>query len=874
MKKSSTGSSTFGWLWRIWEGLVEPLQIKEAGRHRLARALNLALIILIAWGIVAEFIVRFENESLQSGELLTIVMVGSFGLSYFLNRSGKFYPALVLAVITLSGATFALALIQQFGSENDLSVLYYLVIAILMSELFFSMRGFILVIFLVLAGAFGIYLLNENSTTIFLFLLIFSALVGFSSYNRRLAERERLALAGRTSQDQSLLNSERRHAHQMELLNQITNTTLQTPDLRQALQTLADQLGQLMEADGAFITLWDDTTQQVMPASAYGDYREMYPSMKIEPDETTLTASVLREGRALPVEDVRNTPYMDPRLASDVPTCSALALPLIANNRKLGAAIISFNKTHQFTREEISIGEQAARQIALALFKAQLYDREARRASQLELLEEVGRKIADSFDETEILERALEAVVDKFGYAEAAISLLTKDDFLEVTAITGTQDFGYRRGFRQKIGKGVIGHVAQTRAPYTTNDVYSDPYYFSTARRHGSAVGIPMLDKEQLLGVIYAESTRRADFSSEDVQTMQTLANQVAMSLQRARLYVSTQEHLHVMTTLQSVSHVVTSSLELDEILRNVVELLKDSFGYSYISIYLLEGDTLQLRAEIGYPENLIIYEVPITTGIIGRAVRTRMTQFILDVNKDPSYLRAAYEVKSEICVPLLKKDNVLGVLNVESKESDPLDERDRDLLTALAGSLAVAIDNARLHAEVKTMALTDTLCGLANRRAFDEILHAEVMRANRYGNQVSLIILDLDSFKEFNDQYGHPAGDLRLKEIGEMLKENVREPDVAARYGGEEFAVVLPNTPKIGAVKLAERLRECAETKAPGVDHVNGVIAGYTISLGVATLPDDATTVDDLVLAADNAELYAKRLGKNRVYAANQHHA
>jgi diguanylate cyclase (GGDEF)-like protein len=485
-------------------------------------------------------------------------------------------------------------------------------------------------------------------------------------------------------------------------------------------------------------------------------------------------------------------------------------------------------------------------------------------------LEEVGRQIADSLVEKDIVQRTVETVVHHFRYAEAAISLLREGDLLEVTAISGTEDFGYRPGYRQKMNEGIIGYVAKIRQPYIASDVSVDPYYLSTAQRDGSALGVPMFNKDELLGVIYVETTQRTIFQSDDVQTLQTMANQVATSIQKARLYAHSQEHLRIMTTLQSVSHAVTASLVLNEILRNVLELLQESFGYSYISIYLLEGSVLRLGAELGYPETMILYEIPITSGIIGRTIRTKEPQFVLDVNHDTAFLRASYEVKSEICVPLMRKDHVLGVLNVESKEECPLNENDMNLLNALAGPLAVAIDNARLHAEMKTMALTDAMSGLANRRAFDEILHTELMRAVRYNQPLSLIIFDLDSFKEFNDKYGHPAGDVRLKEIGEMLRQNVREPDIAARHGGEEFAIILPNTSKRGAIKLAERLCNIAQAKAPNPHPSLQSIAGYTISLGVATFPEDAATVEELLLAADNAELTAKRLGKNRVVAAS----
>ena len=686
----------------IWEGLVEPAWNGDASERHLARTLNVILLLLLLWGLVYEIQYRLSGGPFGRGEALTLSMIGMLALAYYLNHRRYLAVATILTLTLFVTSTFALARSQHWSGTASLSVLYYLIIPILMSELFFSMRGYLISVAVILAGVLGLSLLNPAAGTVFVFLFVFCTLIGFSSYNRRLMDAQQLSLTQKIEHEQLLLSLEQR------------------------------------------------------------------------------------------------------------------------------------------------------------------------KSAQLRLLAEVGRLVTDSLDEKEILGRTLDAIVKQYGYAEAAISLLVEDDTLEVAAISGTQDFGYRPGYRHNVGSGIMGHVAKTRWAYLAGDVSQDPYYFSSAVREGSAIGVPMLDKEYLLGVIYVESARPNELNEDDVQTLQTLANQVATSIQKARLQYRTQEHLRVLTTLQSISHTVASSLELDEILNNVIQLLKDSFGYTYLSIYLLDGDTLYLGTQLGYPETMLIPEIPITRGVIGRTARTRETQLIRDVEADPEFLRGSYEVKSEVAVPLLKEDAVLGVLNVESNRNRPLDENDVNLLNALAGSVAIAIDNARLHAEVKRMALTDVISGLANRRAFDQILEAEITRATRYHHPLSLIILDLDSFKEYNDKWGHPAGDVRLSEVADLLRLNVREPDVAARYGGEEFAVILPNTTKPGAIRLAERLRRSAEKSAPQKNEDNCPVPGHTISLGVATLPDDAISFEELLLMADNAELMAKRLGKNRVYAAN----
>jgi diguanylate cyclase (GGDEF)-like protein len=223
---------------------------------------------------------------------------------------------------------------------------------------------------------------------------------------------------------------------------------------------------------------------------------------------------------------------------------------------------------------------------------------------------------------------------------------------------------------------------------------------------------------------------------------------------------------------------------------------------------------------------------------------------------------RLNYRTESILVVPLQDPTgNILGVIELinamDRGRIVPFDSQYEPLIRSLASQAAVAIRNARLE----DLSLKDALTDVYNRRYLMVRLEEEFRRHQRFGEPMSLVLLDLDHFKSINDEYGHRAGDEALRDVARLLLRHSRSFSVVTRFGGDEFAIILANTSRPGALTYAERIRRV-------IGHHSFVHGKVTVSLGVATLPDDAGSADDLLVAADRALYDAKRLGRNRVAA------
>lgn len=323
---------------------------------------------------------------------------------------------------------------------------------------------------------------------------------------------------------------------------------------------------------------------------------------------------------------------------------------------------------------------------------------------------------------------------------------------------------------------------------------------------------------------------------------------------------------------LYDLARTIASTLDLEEVLERIAQVVPQKLNVPKFSIMLLNGEGL-LEVLKAWPANVGSEGLTfaIDEGICGRAAASRKSEYVPDLEADTLFkVRGGEGAKGRGCllaVPMVHGGEFLGVLNFERPQKADFSVDEIEFFTAVADQAAMAVQNARLHEQTVALSVTDPLTGIPNRRHLFQQLDAEIIRANRFGTQLSFLMIDIDHFKHLNDTAGHSAGDDVLKQVSAILRRTVRKVDTVARYGGEEFVVLLPQVARAEALEVAEKLRKGVE-EAPLEQAKTQPGGKVTISVGVAHLPGDAAERTKLVDSADSALYASKRGGRNRVTA------
>lgn len=334
---------------------------------------------------------------------------------------------------------------------------------------------------------------------------------------------------------------------------------------------------------------------------------------------------------------------------------------------------------------------------------------------------------------------------------------------------------------------------------------------------------------------------------------------------------------------LYTVSQYLNSVLDLKELITSVQKIFEEKFKCDQYALYFTTPNARELHLACckGFRQQNRFedHRVPFGSGLAGKvAEKSRVYYFenadaAFEDELEPSELEKRMS-GSIFSVPLEVRGNLIGVLTVVRFTQNGFTPTDRQSLSSIASQIAVAYDRSQLHTRTKELAVRDELTGIYNRRHFLQMLELELKRAERYKRHVSVLMIDVDYFKKFNDAFGHMRGDELLRELAMTLKKNLREVDVLARYGGEEFVVMLTDTSLADGINVASKLKELIKMNLRVEPH-GKAFAGpdappsqVTISVGVSAYPECATTPDELLNAADMALYMAKRKGRDRVYA------
>ncbi len=328
--------------------------------------------------------------------------------------------------------------------------------------------------------------------------------------------------------------------------------------------------------------------------------------------------------------------------------------------------------------------------------------------------------------------------------------------------------------------------------------------------------------------------------------------------------------------SLYQIGLALSTTLDLDEIFNLFQKIFQKTLKVDRFGIFLVDqsNSRLILHTSFGAPPKKAKAKISFKPGedIFGEAFTSEKPIHVPDIKTENryKYFDDGTDHGSFLVLPLLlQKNQALGVISLYRTETNSFKKNEISLFTKIANEVSKVIDKTLLFRQTKELSITDDLTGLFNRRYFNERIEREVQRSRRYKRPLTVLMIDIDYFKNYNDINGHLMGDEILKQIGHILEDNVRKSDILARYGGEEFVVILPEIEKTRALQVAEKLRSTIEAKEFPLEK-NQPHGKLTISLGIASLHDDSLKTKELVDFADRALYKAKAAGRNRVVAFN----
>ncbi len=652
-------------------------------------------------------------------------------------------------------------------------------------------------------------------------------------------------------------------------LHKISTVLLSEKKREKVLNAIVRNAAEFFSADACSILLFDEKKEFLRIAHSYNLSKEYVKVVKVRYDEG-VAGEVASSQKPVIIPDVvklfKSTgDNFSVMWFNKEGLISCVDAPVVLGKTSIGCLNLYYRRRYTFRERDLDSLRIFCDFSAIAIHNANLIKKIQSQLKERSALEHIGIALTSTLKLSDVLMTFISTAADLTNTEMGSIILVDENEKRIQKAYNYYKKKRKLESYEStaRLDRGVSGKVLLKKRPVAIRDLSKENDVNPTAlkKRRRAVLAVPVMMKKKIIAILYVDSSKPRSFSNSEISQVTFLANQAAVAIENARLYTQVEQKIRDLSISYKISQTLISTLDLETLLSNILEELKKTFGYLNLAILLIDRKTNKLlfKAATGYPEKIKKMQLKIgKDGITGYVAATGETYYTPDVSKEKRYIKGIHSVKSEVSIPLKIGTRTIGVLDVESKEYNAFDEWEIKLLSAIAAQIANAIEKSRLFEETKILSLTDPLTELPNRRHFDIMIDAELKRSERYNRPLSLLLMDLDNFKKYNDMNGHIAGDKVLIEYAKLMNSSIRDIDFICRYGGDEFVVVLPETDESFAKAVAERIRRKVYKTSEKY--------GITLSIGVASYPLDGEDKTSLVMASDKACYIAKEEGGNCV--------
>ena len=669
-----------------------------------------------------------------------------------------------------------------------------------------------------------------------------------------------------------------RKNNELLMINRISAMVNSSLSLGEVLSIILEECQDIFHNRSSSLWLMDDQSSDFVCVNAKGINASTRIGTHVD-RRSPLLRLVLEQTVPIFIEDVRKHPIHDYLLEMDygLEVTTLLLLPIIFQETTIGLLLILDDREHILHEEDIEVLQSIASSSAIAINNARQFERMADDRQRWKILQTISQHINASLQPEEIYHAISENIRDMLPFDDFKIVL--RDNNIQINKVVhqcGCMENNILHESDWEMT--VIEQVINTKKSFVSSSLLTqDDSLKDKANPSGcSVLCVPMLHQEKPIGVLFLQCKASNRYQAVDMQMLELVAMHTVIALENARHFQEALSSARLRDTIYLIGQEINARLNPDQvydaIFRAVEKVIPlnlmyiSSVDYEHQRHYFRYFKTKNLREE-DHPTVLDLDE-----GLSGYVIKTGKTFCAGDVSKIDSrqfaYLNFGQPdnaIHSILFVPMIRNQQVTGILSVQSVNVNEYTCDHQTILELIAPYAATALENASLFSKIENQAITDELSTVYNRHYFNQTLKLEVERVRRYQRPLSLMIIDIDNFKEINDHYGHICGDEVIRCLGTLLKKNVRESDILARFGGDEFAIIMPETNTEQAQIVCRKVedlfhRECIYFEEAEIH--------LTASIGLAEIVYETDKkAEDLIYKADYAMYHAKRTGRDRVF-------